>query len=342
MFKRLLGVIIIITAIIGLLIGIGGIIVGGQAIDGIANSVSETLPLVIDSLTTVEDSLVLAQDTVTQVNNGLDTVEQTTRSLSTSIGDAAPAMDQVVSLTGTDVPEGIEAFQASIPNLVNVAATIDSTLETLSNFKVETRILTFPLSFDLGIDYNPEAPFDQSIAMIGSSMEGVPEQIRALATELESTGGNLVVLSEDINTLAGNINDINTELKDIPDLLDRYIDIIAELETNLTQLDQNLAAQFDTLKLVITIIMIWFCMTQLAPFMVGWQLLFGNGNKSAETEADSLDGESDVVSYSSSEIDATDTASAVESADDNTMGELPESDEAADTVEKAPGEDTAT
>ncbi|MCO5183308.1 MAG: hypothetical protein M9928_07345 [Anaerolineae bacterium] len=299
--KRLLGIIIIITALVGALIGIGGVILGRQAVDGIAQSIDDTMPLVLESLAAVEDSLVLAKNTIGEVNTALDNTGTLTVDLSKSIADAAPAVDQIVAVTGEDIPAGIEAFQASIPNLENVAATIDQTLQTLADFKIETRILTFPLEFDLGIEYDPEAPFDESIAQIGTSMEGVPEQMRLLSTELEVTSENLIVLSDDILALAGDVNNINEQLTELPPLMDRYISIINQLESNLIQLQQTLTSQFGNLKLVITIVMVWFILTQLAPLYIGWELVSGKRDARDQSADTTTSDEPEVVSMASYE-----------------------------------------
>ena len=275
MIKKILGIIILIIAILGLLIGIGGIIGGRTAVDAIQQNLSDTLPLIIESLTAAEDSLVLAQDTIGEVNAGLETATQSTINLSKTVGDAAPAVDQIVTITGEDIPQGIEAFQDSIPNLVSVAATIDNTLQTLSDFKIETKILTFPLKFDLGIEYNPEAPFDESLAAIGDSTEGLPQEMRTLSAELATSSGNLEVMSDDILSLAGNLSDINTQLTNIPPLLDRYIDIVNEVEQTVANLNETLDAQFGNLKLGVTILFGWFMLMQLVPLVVGWELLTG-------------------------------------------------------------------
>lgn len=285
MLKRILGVIIILVAISGLLIGIGGVVLGRQAIDGVEQSINDTLPVVLESLSAVEDSLLLAKDTMNEVSTSLDTVEQATLTVSKSITDAAPAVEQVVVITGEDVPEAIEAFQSSIPNLVNVAATIDSTLQALADFKIETSILTFPLEFDLGIEYDPEAPFDESIAAIGTSTEELPEQMRSLATELDATSENLLVLGDDIEILATDISDINMELREVPALLDRYVGIVQDLESNISNLQQQLSTQFSTLKLGITIVMIWFCLTQIAPLVLGWELIRGGFDREQQAES---------------------------------------------------------
>lgn len=273
--RRFFGIFIIIAALIGVVVGVGCAVVGNQVMDQVAVGVNDTLTLVNQNLQPVEDALVLVQESMRDVNQGVDSIHQTTLTLANILTTTRPLLSQVSVMTGQDVPTSIEAVQTAIPSLTSVAGTIDNTLTALSQFRINQSILGINLAFDLGVDYNPEVPFADSVAMIGSSFEGLPERLKAVAGEIDVANGNLERIGGDIKAVSASIKDLQGQMEQFPGLLDQYIQEIGVIKANLTASQSTILAQFDTVKLAITLIGAWFALTQFAPLYVGWGLLRG-------------------------------------------------------------------
>jgi hypothetical protein len=273
MLKRLLGLFMLLIAVVGVILSVAGTYVVWSMIDGLGDSIDTTLELASDSLDTVADSLLLTKATVEDVTQTVDTVEESTVNLSTTISDTRPLIDQVALVATEDVPNSLQAVQDTMPNVAAVAGSIDDTLETLSAFEVNQSILGVDFGFDLGIEYAPEEPFDESINQIGDSLEGVPDRLRALEPFLATTNDNLRTISENINTLAANISSINENIENIQPLLDDYLELVYRTSDLINQTRSTFRSQLEPVKLIVMILFIWIGLTQIAPLYLGWGLL---------------------------------------------------------------------
>jgi len=275
MFRRLLGIFLLAVGVIGIALSVAGIIVGRQLVDAIGAGIQSNLQLTSQSLETVEETLLLAKTTISDVNSGLETVETTTTDLGRTINETRPLIDQVNQVASSDVPDSIEAVQTALPNMVEVAGIIDDTLTTLNNFRIDENILGLPIQYDLGINYNPDVPFDDSVLAMGESLEGLPETLRSLQIYMNVTNNNLQTISLGLNRVARDLNTINGRIAAVDPLLNEYIRIVNETRDNTRLIRAQLDEQLQMARLIVTIVMVWLGLAQVAPLYLGWELLAG-------------------------------------------------------------------
>ncbi len=273
--KRIIGLLIMIVGLIGVVISVIGTYFSFRFVDSLGAGVIDTLEFTGQSLTTVEETLQLTKTTVGQINDTMATVEDTANNVSTAIRQTRPLIDQVSTVASTTVPDSLEALQNTIPNLVEVAGVIDNTLRTLSEVRIQRDLGLFEIDFDLGVDYDPEAPFDESVAALGDTLEGVPEQLRSLDVYLDVTADNLETISNDVNNLADNINVINSSIAEINPLIDDYIMIVNEIQQTIAELEASIATNLQYVKIGLLVLFIWFGFNQLMPLYYGWDLFTG-------------------------------------------------------------------
>jgi len=271
--RRIAGLILLIVGVSGVAIAIGGFIVMDQVVDAVGSTLDSTLNITTDSLGTVENTLSLAQTTIGDVNASLDTVEVTADSLAKTLADTGPMLVQVTQIVSEDAPDSIEAVQAAIPNVAEVAGVIDDTLITLNSFKIDEKILGFELKYDLGIDYEPTVPFDETVTELGTSLDGLPEQLRSLEPSLVSTSENLDSVSENISTIADDLHTINGRIAEVDPLMDEYIGLIGDINSTIGETQTIIGLQLDTAKLVLKVVMVWLGLMQFAMLYLGWDLM---------------------------------------------------------------------
>ena len=214
MLGRVIAVVLLLVGIVGIGIAIAGVLFGFQVVDALSESLDETLALTSESLDTVNDTLLLTQQTMAQTGQAIGTVADTTDSVAQTLADTQPLLDEVSRVTTVDVPDSLDAVQGAVPNLVAVAGAVDNTLETLSRFDFQRTVFGVPIGFDLGIDYDPEAPFDESVAQIGSSLEEVPDNLRGLQVHLDTANDNLAAISDKDHPVAGQLIGNSPEVMD--------------------------------------------------------------------------------------------------------------------------------
>jgi methyl-accepting chemotaxis protein len=277
-FRRILGLVMLLIGVLGLVLSIAGAIYGYRLIDNFGDSLKSSLDLTSQSLDTVRETLLLAKTTLGQANDGLDTVAGAANDLSETISQTRPLLGEIAQVVSHDVPDGVEAVQIAVPGMAQAAAVIDDTLTILSNLRIEQRILGFPIYFDLGIDYAPEVSFEESINRIGYNLEGIPPRLRGLEVYIDTTNGNLETISQDIMAMSRDLDTINSSLADVAPLLDDYVRIVTEINDSIRQTRASLSQQLYMVKLVVTMAMIWIGLTQVAPLYLGWELLTGRRN----------------------------------------------------------------
>ena len=279
MFRRVLGLIILIATVVVLIALLATAIFIGPAIDTISRGLNNSLSLTVDALETVSSTLSQTQSTLSAVNESMDTAVETTTTLSKTVSDTIPLLNQISFVVAEQTPQNIEAVQAAVPNIAAVAGVVDDALIKLSDLEFEQTI-PIPLnpveiSFDLGIDYEPVEPFDETMLALGTSLDGLPEALRALGSELETSAANLETLSGNLDMAAGNVAAINAEVAQFIPLLDEYLALLDQVIVAIEQLSVQVASNLATVKLVVTILPLALALTQLAPLVVGWDLLTG-------------------------------------------------------------------
>lgn len=279
--RRIIGLILVLIGIGGVGLSIAGTIVGRDIVDEIGDNVLGNLELTSEGLTAVQDTLILAKVALIDVNNGLETVERTAVSVSIAISDTQPLVDQVTLIASDDLPDSIEAIEAAVPGLVQVAGAIDRTLTTLNNFRIDETVplVGFSIQFDLGIDYDPDIPFDESVALLGESLDGLPDRLRSLDQSLQTSSENLGTISEDVLQLSQDLNTINARLAEVDPLLDEYIRIVQDTNDRARFTRLSMQAQLELIKSIVTIAAIWFGLNQLVPIYVGWEMMAGRFGK---------------------------------------------------------------
>ncbi|MCB0035599.1 MAG: hypothetical protein KDE51_16315 [Anaerolineales bacterium] len=280
MIRRILGFVIALTGVAGILISTGIYIYGQRAVDATVSQTVNTLTLATDTLDTTRATLLVAKDSINGVSDTLDTVESTAVNLSQTVTQSKPLIDQIGSIATEEIPNSLETIEGTIPNIVSVAGTVDDTLTILSSFGFE-RNLDYglidlgTLSFDLGIDYDPEVRFDESIEQLGTSIEGLPEQLRTLDIYLNVTKDNLDTISTDIVQLSNDIAAIDDSLSATPELIDDYIAAVTEVQDGLRQTRTQIEQQTETAKMILLGIAVWFALIHLTPLYLGLEMIFG-------------------------------------------------------------------
>lgn len=283
MIRRLIGLIILLVGILGVAVSVAGVRGVMQLVDSLEGNVGSTVGSSAENLNIVVETLTLTQDSLREANAGMETVETLVLDVSKTITDTKPLLNFVRTVATEDVPSSLEAVQSTIPNVANVAETIDDTLTTLNNFAIDEEF-GFPaflnidpitIQYDLGIDYNPDQPFEDSITEIGTSLDGIPEQLRSMAPALETTEQNLTTLSIGIEDAAGNIEAINTSVAEFVPLLDEYAQLVTDAQSGIETAGESLESQLQLIEQGIIILFVWFGLTQLAPIYIGYELVRG-------------------------------------------------------------------
>ena len=272
-FRRIIGFLMIIVAILGLVIAGAGAFFANRAIDATVAGLNSVVDTLNSTVGTSTDSLRNVQATLTEVGATLDTVSLTASNAATTLVDTQPLLEQVTTLTTETLPASLDAVNVAVPNLAGIAGTIDTTLSRLSDFQLERQFLGQSFNFDLGINYNPTEPFDEAVLQVGESLQDVPDQLRALEGNLQTSITNIGAVGGNIDQLSANIDGINTTVQEFIPLLDQYIAVLDQTTGSLENARAQVNANLNTIKLVATGLLAWFALYQIVPLYVGYRML---------------------------------------------------------------------
>ena len=275
MVRRFFGILILLTGIFGLVMGVVGLRATNNLIDQLGVALDNTLELTVTNLDNVHETLVVTKSSLREATVAIETVQVTALDLSTTITETRPFLNSVNEVATQNVPGSLDAFQDAIPNIAEVAGGIDDAMTALSNFTFATQLLGVDLGFDLGISYSPVVPFDKTITELGASLEGLPESLRELDTQIQVTSDNLVVISQDVEQLSADIGNINAQLKRFDPVVDGYVKTVSDLRFSANTARQNITSQLETLKMGANLLFLWLALMQITPLYVGAKLVFG-------------------------------------------------------------------
>jgi hypothetical protein len=273
MIKRFLGLVMILVGLTGIAIAVVGVRTLPGLLDRIAGNLDQTLQLTTQSLETITSSLLLAKETMGEVSTTLVSVEAGLDDLAQSINETEPLLEQASAIGSSQVPDSIESIQAAIPDLAQIAAAVDATLSTLNRFRIDESFLGIEIKYDLGINYNPAQPFDQTVLNLGDSLDGLPGSLRSLRIYMNVTKDNLNEISRGLFEIADDLNGLNGRLTEIDPLLTEYLQLVTETSDATRLLRGQLNEQVEIAKTAVSIITIWFAFSQIAPLYLGWELL---------------------------------------------------------------------
>ena len=275
MARRIFGTFLILMGIAGILLAVMGARSAQQAVASLGEGMDASLDLVIESLDTVMDSLLLTRDALADVEAAMVRVEGTAVNVGTALDGTDPIMTEMRTITTVDLPNSLEAIEDAVPDAVQAAEAIDTTLTTLNRFEINTSILGFPIQYDLGIDYDPSVPFSVSVQEIGLSLEGMPERLRELDEAFSETQTNLETISQDMNDLSGDLATINEQIAGFTPLVNEFIRVVTETSDNLRLLKGQIDDQVAMVNTIITLGMAWLVLTQAVPLYLGYELILG-------------------------------------------------------------------
>jgi len=278
MFRRVIGLVFILVGVTGLAICYFGARAGSDLAENIAVSADEMLQTAGETLDTVEASLDQARAVVGETTVTIDQVSTTTANLALAIDDTQPTLDSLATLVGEDIPDTIGDVQETIPNIAQTAKVVDDTLRLLSKIRFEETIpiINYDISFGLGVEYDPEIPFDQAVEEVGRGLEPIATASSGLEQDLQTTAANMELLGQDLNGLVADLDNLSSEVGAIRPLLDEYSSLVNDTQSSIVEGRTQIQEQLTVVKKAVIVAAVWLAVFQLLPLYFGVELLSGN------------------------------------------------------------------
>lgn len=237
-----------ITAIV---IGVIGLVVGSIVIDSLTSDLRSTLSVSRSAVRTISETVELAAELGEGTTEAMASASRAASSAASATRGAVSGIRTVSSFLETELPGDIEAIHQSLPGAIRAADAIDSTLGALSF---------------IGLDYRPDEPFGDSLRRIQTALEGLPSEVRAQSDALDVLAPAAEHVASDVDTLAGDLDELRATLVDVDGLADSYSTTVEDAQVAVT----DVGVSFDRTVLALRIMLV---LVALGAVIVGCALI---------------------------------------------------------------------
>jgi len=192
-----LGMVGVIAAI---LVGIIGWVLAGRAVDSVNSTIEPFSRIVVD----VADSISASQVLFDRTADAIESIESATRSAVRTTESVGDILTQTAELAGGDIADSLDSAVDTLPPLISTSRVIDGTMRALSL---------------VGVDYDPDAPLDEALTDLETSLAPIPDQIRQQAALLAEVEGDLAGIAEDGRDLSAVLLETRLEMENARRLL---------------------------------------------------------------------------------------------------------------------------
>lgn len=261
-FYFTIGILLVIAALVGLVICVGGIYGAWQVRAVMVANLESTLGLLEDTIKATGDALVVADDSLGAATTSVDALATTIRTTGKSVKDTLPMMESLTKLTSEDLPTTIETTQKALYSAQSSARVIDSTLSMLSTIP----LLPLPT-------YDPQVPLGDSLGSVAKSLDPLPDSLIGMKTSLETAQANLGEVGGQFDTIANNVTQINASLTESKNVIGQYQGVVSTLQQQISQTKASLPNYVDIMAWVFTVVLIWLGLTQVGLMMQGFEMI---------------------------------------------------------------------
>jgi methyl-accepting chemotaxis protein len=258
-WSRVLGAVLILAAIGG---SVAAITAAGDlrdAVDERSSSLDQALVAGGEALRTADDTVAIVVSIVDQLAGSLAAVEDAALDSISTLDDAENGLNKLAEISGEDLPRIIDSLKEAMPALIQVADVIDGTLGALSF---------------VGVPYDPDVPFDESLSGIADSIDDLPEQVRHQADLIEEVAEGLGGIADQAGQLIIEMGVARLQLLDGIELLNQYRATTATAIESVETERDLLAERPNSERSAIWWLAAAVVMAQLGLFTAGTWLLF--------------------------------------------------------------------
>ena len=276
--KRIGGATLIIISIVSLLFSLAALAGVWVVRKPITDAMTTGLALVSDTLDVTGQTLGIVDDGLATAGDLVASAQASADSLATTLDSTTPALQTVGELVGTGVPTALAAANTTLHAAQKSAETVDDVLAVLSQL---------PL---LNINYSPEVPLSVALRDISTSLDSLPTGLEQLGKQVTDSVTSLPTLAGSIRDLSSAVSDVNATVSDSRLAVQEYQRLVFRYRDVVDFLTRITPAITVAVPLLISLLIFWIMVVQVATAHRGWEWLRGAPTPAAQAVfADPLD-----------------------------------------------------
>jgi len=261
--RRFSAIFIILLSIIGIIFSLFSLYMVWRMREPVQNGVTSILNLTDGLLSTADDGLTVVDKTLKTASTSLAKLETTTGTIAQSIEDTGKLASNFAGLFKNDLTDTILNTRLSVIAAKSSAKVIDTLLYGLSNIPF------------LGIVYEPPVPLNTALNDIAGSMDGLPDSLDEISTNLDSSQNSLTTLKDQVDGMTVSLNEIQTSLTEARSVVSDSQKKVDELQTWATRFRKNLPLIMWSGTIFLTLLLLSLAMAQLGSLAQAYEVLRG-------------------------------------------------------------------
>jgi hypothetical protein len=262
--KRLLGLLLVITAAAGFIFSVFGLFEIWSYQPGVTQTVNDTLASVDQALSTTQDGLTVVDQVVQATIVDAASLQTVIQGLAQTIHETNPMLDSLSSLTSKDFPAAIDATQTSLASAQGSALLIDNVLTALTSLPL------LPMAA-----YKPEVPLHTALAQVSTSLNFLKPALTTINSSLISGKTNLSVIEVELAKMAETMKGIGTTLSGAQTVIGQYQTSTTQLKQRVESAQGAASGWITTITWILTFLLAWLLIAQLGLCNQGLELLRG-------------------------------------------------------------------
>ncbi len=264
----------LVVGTIGAVAAITVAVAGVLLVDRFARDATETLDVVETALSTATETVALASESISDLEAAISTGADAAADVGLSLRESEVLIAEIADITGTDLPVAVEAIDDALPAIQRVAGAVDGALSALRF---------------VGVDYNPDRPFDDAVADLDVSLDPIPERLRRQSELLTDSAAGLEAIAGTSDELSVELSALEARLEDSRTLVADYDAAAADAVALIDEMQESIAGSGRLAKAVVVLAGLALLASQVTPLYLGATLRQSDEQRhSADRDADSV------------------------------------------------------
>lgn len=268
--RKVLAALMVCLTALGILLSIFILIQIWRNRQPVADKLSTMLEQSSTILQTTDEGLGVIDQVISNVYTSTIYLDEATQAFSHTVQSTNLFLDSADTFIGENLITTITNTQAALDSAQASAKVIDNILSAMSRI---------PL---IGINYNPTLPLNIALGEVSSSLDPLQGTLKNFQTNLGTTQDNLQVFTDQISVLDKNIIAIDKNLRQAQTTIDSYRSQVKSLKSWVDGAKNNLPTWISTFSWILTVIILWLVIIQIAIMLQGITLLAPNRARQEE------------------------------------------------------------
>ncbi|MFQ3664129.1 MAG: hypothetical protein SNJ69_17275 [Chloroflexaceae bacterium] len=261
--RRIAGALLMVSASLGLLISVVGIIGVSYAGAALQSSLRQQLDTLERALNTTSEGLTIAEASLVEAERMVGTLSVVVAGASQAVSDTRPSLASLETLIGTRLPATIASTRQALNSASETARVVDAVLRPLSVF---------------GMPYDPEVPLNVAIDRVAESLDDVPPALTEIADGIGTARSSADEIAGDLAEVASGLETLSGSIGKARGVVRQYQEVVGDLQSEVARARAAAPFWIGAFRWGMVLLLIWLALAQPGLLVQGWDL-FEQGQK---------------------------------------------------------------